>query len=100
MNDTTTVHWYDHECDWITDHCDEHHYRTTTIPTSALENFTAYVDTQCRKAQANVLRGVAQGITAAAEGANVVGVHEAFWRGLDAATVIVRQVASDIKAEP
>ena len=93
MNDTTTVHWFDTSTNPPTRH-------ETTLPTAALTNLTAYVDTQCRKAQANVLRGVAQGITAAAEGANVIGVHEAFWRGLDAATVIVRQVASDIKAEP
>lgn len=34
-----TVHWYDHDCEWVTKYCEEHHVRTARIPADVLGRF-------------------------------------------------------------
>lgn len=36
---TRFVSWYEHDCDWITKYCDEHHQRYATIPVDVLEQY-------------------------------------------------------------
>lgn len=37
-----TVFWYDHDCDWITKYCDEHHRRSGTVSRIVLETVTQH----------------------------------------------------------
>lgn len=35
MTGTMRVSWYEHDCDWLTKYCDEHHQRSATVPADA-----------------------------------------------------------------
>lgn len=37
--ESVLVSWYDHDCDWVSKYCSEHHYRSATIPLSILREF-------------------------------------------------------------
>lgn len=41
--ENVTVSWYEHECDWITKYCDEHHRKYAVIPRSVLAEHDAGV---------------------------------------------------------
>lgn len=36
MTGYTTVHYYEHDCEWLTKYCDEYHRKTAVVPTTAL----------------------------------------------------------------
>lgn len=36
---TILVTWYDHNCDWITKHCDEYHTRSALVPVEVLAQY-------------------------------------------------------------
>lgn len=38
-NVTETIHWYEHDCEWISKYCDEHHLRSATVSRTVLETF-------------------------------------------------------------
>jgi hypothetical protein len=37
------VSWYDHDCDWITKHCDEYHQKSARVPLALLEDPDGYL---------------------------------------------------------
>jgi hypothetical protein len=34
-----TVHWYDHDCEWVTKYCDEYHAKYALVPASVLRRY-------------------------------------------------------------
>jgi len=35
-DDIVHISWYEHDCDWITKYCDEHHRHSANVSRSAL----------------------------------------------------------------
>jgi hypothetical protein len=42
LSEPVTVFWYEHDCDWITKYCDEHHRRSGTVSRIVLETVTQH----------------------------------------------------------
>jgi hypothetical protein len=45
FSEPVSVTWYEHDCEWITKYCDEHHARTALVPRDVLAQ---YVTTPAR----------------------------------------------------
>lgn len=40
MNDETVrVHWYEHNCEWLTKYCDDHHMVSASVPKAVLRKY-------------------------------------------------------------
>lgn len=37
LAEQVTVYWYEHDCEWISKYCDEHHRRSGTVSRIVLE---------------------------------------------------------------
>ena len=40
LSEFVTVYWYDHDCEWISKYCDEHHRRSGQVSRIVLETVT------------------------------------------------------------
>lgn len=40
LSEKVTVYWYEHDCDWITKYCDEHHKHSAQVMRIVLDTIT------------------------------------------------------------